>query len=176
MENNLKAIVKLMNNYLNHQKEGRKFIKFDVYCDDTFIPSLIKYAYVNNENNIINSIHSINMIVSANDYKEINELKKLNYFEFNDESKVLFNSLKNVNKINLIKISDDQFLTNNYDLVKQFNPDYIFYNNKFTKDVVQKLEKIPSLKYVFLNENYEKEKNKKYKFEVYPSNILIIEL
>ena len=176
-DNNLKAILKLINNYLAHQKEGRKFIKFDIFCDDDFIPSLIKFAYDNNEDNIINSIYSFNVIVSGNTIKEMNELKKLNYFVFDNESQVLFNSLKNVNKINLIKISDVKYLNNNFDLIKQFNPDYIFYNNKFSKDIINKLEKIKSLKYVFLNdENYQKEKNKKFKFEIYPSNILIIDL
>ena len=176
-DNNLKAILKLINNYLNHQKEGRKFIKFEFFCDDTFIPTLIKFAYNNNEDNIINSIYSINSIVSGNEMKEINELKKLNYFVFDDESYVLFNSLKNVNKVNLIKISDVKYLNQNFDLINQFNPDYIFYNNKFSKDVINKLEKIKSLKYVFLNdENYEKEKDKKFKFEIYPSNILIIDI
>ena len=176
-KNNLKAILKLINNYLNHQKKGRKFIKFEAFCDSDFIPLLINEAFENNENNIINSIHSINYVVGGPIVNEIKGLKKLIFFDFNSEEECVFNSLKNVNKVNLIKISDAKFLNYNFDLIKQFNPDFIFFNDELNIDAKNKFEQLNSLKYVFLkNEKYETIKNQKFNFEIFPSNVLAVDL
>ena len=176
-KNNLNAIFKLINNYLNHQKKGRKFIKFDAVYDSSFIPLLINTAFENNENNIINSIHSINYIVGGPIVNEIKELKKLIYFDFNSEAECIFKSLKNINKVNLIKISETKYLNKNFDLIKQFNPDFIFYIDELNNDVANKFEQLNSLKYVFLkNEIYEKIKNQQFQFEIFPSNILTINI
>lgn len=175
--NNLDCIIKIIKNYLNHQVEGRKFIKFDLYCDQFFTPSLIKYAYDNNEDNIINSIYSINMIVSNEEFEQMNELKKLNFFEFKTENEVLFNSLENVNKVNLIKISDEDYLNNNFDLIKQFNPDFICFNCDINNDNIQKFKELNSLKFLFTSkENLENIKDNDLNFEIFPSTILTINL
>ena len=172
-KNNLNAIIKLIKNYLNHQKIGKKFIKFDAFYDTNFIPLLIKNMYENNEKNVINSIHSINFIVGGPIVNEIKEIEKLIYFDFNNEQECIFNSLKNVNKVHLIKISELKYLNENFELIKQFNPDFIYFN-EFNDDVIKKIEEIECLKYVFVNdENYEKNKNKIFKFEIFPANVLI---
>ena len=172
-KNNLNAILKLIKNYLNHQKIGKKFIKFDAIYDSNFIPLLIKNAFENNEKNVINSIHSINFIVGGPIVNEIKEIEKLIYFDFNNEQECIFNSLKNVKKVHLIKISELKYLNENFNLIKQFNPDFIFFNEDFNDDVNKKFEEIQCLKYVFVNEeNYEKWKNKMFKFEIFPANVL----
>lgn len=176
-KNNLKAILKLINNYLNHQKKGRKFIKFEAIYDSDFIPLLIKEAFENKENNIINSIHSINYIVGGPIVNEIKDLKKLIFFDFNFEEECIFNSLHHVNKVNLIKISDSKYLYKNFDLIKQFNPDFIFFNDELNNDAKNKFDQLKSLKYVFLkNEKYEQVKNQQFIFEIFPSNILAVGL
>ena len=107
----------------------------------------------------------------------MNELKKLNFFEFKTENEVLFNSLENVNKVNLIKISDEDYLNNNFDLIKQFNPDFICFNCDINNDNIQKFKELNSLKFLFTSkENLENIKDNDLNFEIFPSTILTINL
>jgi hypothetical protein len=150
-DNDIKAITKMVNNYIKQKKEGDNSIKFDLFNDYKRMEQLFEYWTKNKENEILEKINYINFVVEPElDGKEFIPLNKINVINFTESMTTI---LKDIKIVNQIAIKDVNWIKKNINFFENKNIISIHLNkNNFTNDEYEFLLKIKTLKYLILDD------------------------
>ena len=175
-DNDIKAITKMVKNYIRQKKEGDNSIKFDLFNEYKRMEQLFEYWTKNGENDILEKINYINFVVEPElNGKEFIPLNKINVINFTETMTTILKDLKIVNQI---VIKDVNWIKKNINFFENKNIISIHLNkNNFTDEEFEFLLKIKTLKYLILNDMIIKSNdnllNNQYHFRVIPENSYI---
>ena len=156
-ENDLKAITKMVKNFIEQKQEGENSIKFELFNNYERFEQLINYWEKNNEKKILDKINYINMPVSdcINHDKPL-PLNLINVFDFKNDNVSLLNAFNEIQTINQIIINDSASIEKIKNLIsKNKNIISIVLNqiNNLDKNEFDLLKQIKSLKYLIADDN-----------------------
>ena len=156
-ENDLKAITKMVKNFIEQKQEGENSIKFELFNNYERFEQLINYWKKNNEKKILDKINYINMPVSdcINHDKPL-PLNLINVFDFKNDNVSLLNAFNEIQTFNQIIINDSASIEKIKNLIsKNKNIISIVLNqiNNLDKNEFDLLKQIKSLKYLIADDN-----------------------
>ena len=154
-ENDIKAITKMVNNFIKQKKEGDNSIKFDLYNNFKRLAQLFEYWVNNKEKDILAKINYINFVIEAElTGNELIPLNKINVINYINENICLSKLLKDIKIVNQIVIKGNNCLEKNINFFDNKNIISIVWDNKdLTKNEFESLVKIKTLKYLILDDN-----------------------